>query len=141
MMDAFHNGLTPEEQADQNFAYRVIFVPKLGARASNSDLAIEFVKSDTDEARELNRVFLKEVDKRRYTATEIVKIMQADGYSLFGLSQHSALWKERNAKDPAKGFGRLGDYKNTWVWYDSWVTQVRAHCQAHAEQYRSAVSS
>ena len=43
-----------EQQADPNFAYRVVFVPKLGNRASNSDLAVEFVKSNTDEARELS---------------------------------------------------------------------------------------
>ncbi len=46
MMDAFHNALTAEEQADPQFAYRVAFVPKIGNRASNADLAVEFVKPE-----------------------------------------------------------------------------------------------
>ena len=80
----------PEEQADSRFAYRVLFVPKLGNRASNSDLAIEFLNSDTDETREINRVvLLKEVDKRRYTAKQIVNTMQTEGYILFTSAQHS----------------------------------------------------
>jgi Protein of unknown function (DUF3644) len=136
MMDAFHSGLTDEEQADPNFAYRVIFVPKLGSRASNSDLAIEFVKPDTDEAREINRIYIKEVDKRRYTATQIVEIMHSEGYVLFKSNHHSNLWKELDAKAMIKGFGRPGDYKNSWVWYDSWLARVRAHCQEHAAEYR-----
>jgi hypothetical protein len=135
MMDAFHANLTPEQQADQAFAYRVVFVPKLGGKASNADLAVEFVKGDTEEAREINRVLLKEVDKRRYTATEIVKLMHAEGYSGFGLSHHSKLWQELDAKDPSKGFGRVGDYKNTWVWYEKWVDYVRSYCKQHIDEY------
>lgn len=46
MLDAFHSGLSEEEQADRAFAYRVVFVPKLGTRPSNSDLAVEFVEFD-----------------------------------------------------------------------------------------------
>ncbi len=46
MMDEFHQGLTDEEQADPDFAYRVAFIPKVGNRASNADLAIEFIKAE-----------------------------------------------------------------------------------------------
>ncbi len=67
MMEKFHQGLTPEEQADPRFAYRVAFVPKVGNRASSADLAVEFVKADSEDAEAINRVLLKEVDKRRYT--------------------------------------------------------------------------
>src|SRR5205823_1507826 len=44
MLDAFHQRLTPEEQADPRFAYRVAFVPKIVNRASTADLAVEFIK-------------------------------------------------------------------------------------------------
>lgn len=137
MMDAFHHGLTAEEQADARFAYRVAFVPKIGNRASNADLAIEFIKADSDEAHEINRVLLKEVDKRRHTAKEVVKIMKDDGYPRFNLQSHTNLWKSLKAKDPAKGFGRAGDYKNTWVWYNSWIDRVHAHCQEQADKYKA----
>jgi hypothetical protein len=136
MMDAFHNSLTEAEQNDLRFAYRVIFVPKLANRASSSDLAIQFVKADSDEARAVNSVYLKEVDKRRYTMGDILELMHKEGYPNFGQHHHTRLWQELDARDPAKGFGRVGDYKNTWVWFDSWLARVRAHCQEHDDRYR-----
>lgn len=136
MMDAFHSGLSEEQQADPHFAYRVAFVPKTGNRASNSDLAVEFIKPDSDEAREINSVLLKEVDKRRYTAMQVVELMCAEGYTRFSQQSHTNLWQSLEAKNPAKGFGRAGDYRNTWVWYDSWVARVRAHCQEQGDRYQ-----
>jgi hypothetical protein len=65
MMDAFHADLTDDQQADPAFAYRVAFVPKLGGKANRADAAIELVKPGTEEAREISRVLLKEVDKPR----------------------------------------------------------------------------
>jgi hypothetical protein len=136
MMDGFHSGLSLEEQADPNFAYRVAFVPKIGNRASSADLAIEFVKLDSDEAREINQVLLKEVDRRRYTTTQIVNLVRADGYPRFNQQKHTELARALDAKSPGKGFGRVGDYKGTWVWHDTWLARVRAHCQEKADRYR-----
>lgn len=136
MIDEFHAGLTEEQQADPAFAYRVAFVPKLGNRASSSDVAVEFIKADSDEAREISRIFLKEVDKRRHTAKQIVEIMHDEGFPRFSLQSHTNLWKVLAAKNVAHGFGRTGDYKNTWVWFDSWLARVRAHCQENAARYQ-----
>lgn len=136
MMDEFHNGLSEEEQADPRFAYRVAFVPKVGNRASNADIAVEFIKANSDEAKEINRVLLKEVNKKRYTPTQIVEQMQAEGYPRFKLQNHTELWQSLDAKNPAKGFGCQGDYKGTWVWWDTWVARVRAHCQEKGAAYQ-----
>jgi hypothetical protein len=136
MMEAFHNGLSAAEQSDPHFAYRVAFVPKVGNRASNSDLAIEFLQADSDEAKEINRVLLKEVDRKRYTPKQVVKMMNVEGFPGFKISHHTELWQALDAKNIAKGFGCAGDYKGTWVWYDSWVARVRAHCQEQGDKYR-----
>jgi hypothetical protein len=53
MMDAFHGRLSPEEYGDPQFAYRVAFVPKTINRVSTADLAIEFVKPESEEAAEI----------------------------------------------------------------------------------------
>jgi hypothetical protein len=135
MMDNFHQELGAEEQADPRFAYRVAFVPKIGNRASNADLAVEFVKPDSAEAREINSVLLKEVAKRRFTASQIVRMMREEGFPRFTQHNHTNLWRELEAKNPTKVFGRVGDYSNTWVWYESWLARVRAHCQEHADRY------
>ena len=136
MLDAFHADLSGDEQADPRFAYRVVFVPKLGRRPAASDAAIEFVKPESEEAREISRVLLKEVDKPRYAAKQIVDIMKAEGFPKFSLQKHTELWRSLGAKDPAKGYGKTGVYKNTWEWFEPWLTRVRAHCQEHGDRYR-----
>lgn len=136
MMKDFHNGLTPEQQADPKFAFRVAFVPKVGNRASNSDLAVEFVRPDSEEAKEINRVLLKEIEKTRYTPTQIVTMIRADGYPRFSMQHQTKRWQAEDAKNPSKGFGREGDYKNSWIWYDKWLERVRAHCAEKKEDYQ-----
>jgi Protein of unknown function (DUF3644) len=135
-LDAFDRQLTPDEQNNPAYVYRVAFVPKTANRPSAADAAVEFVKAGSDEAQEINRILLKEVDKKRYTAKQICKMMHEDGFPKFNQENHTKLWKELNAKDPGKGFGKVGDYKNTWVWFDSWVARVRAHCQEHQDRYK-----
>lgn len=137
MMDAFHSNMTDEQQADPAFAFRVAFVPKVDAKASRADAAIEFVKPDSEEAREISRVLLKEVDKPRYTATQIVERIRAEGFPRFNMSSHTRLWQELDAKAGDKGFGRPGDYPNTWVWFDTWLARARAHCQENAARYQA----
>ena len=135
-LSAFEHGLTDEEYADPAYRMRIAFVPIVGNRASGSDMAVEFVKPDSDEARAVNQIFLKEVSKRRYTANQVLKLMRAEGYPRFSQQSHTNLWRELNAKDPARGLGCKGDYKNTWVWHDTWIKCVRKHCEENAEKYR-----
>ncbi len=136
LMDEFHRGLTDEQMADPDFAYRVVFVPKLANRKSAADLAVEFVKPGSEEAAEINRVLLKEVEKKRYLGKQIIEIMQAEGFPRFKQGSHTALWHALDAKNPANNFGRDGEYKGMWVWYESWLQRVRAHCQEHAADYQ-----
>ncbi len=137
-MDAYHAAMTDDELKDPAFTYRVAFVPKVGTKASKSDTAIEFIKADSEEGRAINAVLLKEIDKARYTATQVVDAMHAEGFPRFNQSHHTALWKELDAKNPLNGFGRAGDYRNTWVWFESWIARVRAHCQENAADYIAA---
>ncbi|TVR77830.1 MAG: DUF3644 domain-containing protein [Rhodospirillales bacterium] len=135
-IDAFEHGLSQEEYADPAYRYRVAFVPMAGNRASSADVAIEFVKGDSDDGREINRVLLKEVDKPRYTAKQVWARMQDEGYPNFNQQAHTALWKALDGKNPTHGFGRDGDYKGTWVWYDRWIERVRDHCREQGDRYR-----
>ena len=43
MMDAFERQLTPEQQADPRFAFRVFMVHRIATRATGADLAVELV--------------------------------------------------------------------------------------------------
>lgn len=134
-ISAFEHGLTEEQLHDPAFRMRVAFVPITSNRAGGADRAIEFLKPGSDEARDVVEVFLKEVNKRRHTATQVVEHAQAEGYPNFNLHEHTVLWKQINAKDPAKSYGCKGDYKNTWVWFDSWIARVIEHCKKNANRY------
>jgi len=135
-MDAFHERLSPEEQGDPAFAYRVAFVPKVVNRASSADYAIEFVKPGSDEAIKINEVLLKETDKPKFLPMQIVEMMNAEGYPGFTINDHTNLWQSLKAKDPAKSFGTQMFGGKQWAWYETWVNRVRAHCQEHCERYK-----
>ncbi|TBD81043.1 transposase [Rhizobium ruizarguesonis] len=34
------------------------------------------------------------------------------------------------------GYGCLGDYKNSWVWYDRWFETILEDCKANPEHYK-----
>jgi hypothetical protein len=133
-MNTFLAGMKPEEQADPRFTFRVAFMPKVG-KPSAADVAYTFVKEGSEEAKEIAHVLLKEIDKPRFTATGVVQLMHKDGYKNFTIHDHTVLWRSLNAKKEA-GYGAAGPYKGTWLWFEPWITRVRAHCQEHADGYR-----
>jgi len=135
LIDAFEHGLSDDEYADPAYRYRVAFVPITANRKSAADAAIEFVKGDSIEGQDINRILLKEVNKQRYTPTQVWKLMQKEGYPKFKQQQHTVLWRTLAAKNPVHNFGCEGDYRGTWVWYDKWIDRVRAHCQENKDKY------
>jgi len=121
-MDDFHNRLTDAEQADPKFRYRVAFVPKVAGKASKSDLAVEFVKAGTPEAANVERVLLKETERRKYRPTEIVAKAKAAGFPQFAIFDHTQLVNQLNARSPGKGYGV--EIAGQWYWYDGWFEKV-----------------
>ena len=130
----FEDGLTEQQYNDQNYAYRVLFVPKTVNKKAQADEVVEFVRADSEEAKTLNAVYLKEIDKPRYRPGIIVKKMQAEGFRRFGMTQHTNLWKALGAKDQARGYG-VETESDGWRWYDRWVDAVRQHCEENRERY------
>ena len=133
-IDTFEEALTDDEYRDPSYRYRVAFVPVVKSRASAADTAIDFVRGGSEEADEIS-ILLKEVDRNRYTSTQVVAKIRDDGFLLFSQYHLTRLWRELDGKNEGKGFGRQGDYQNTWVWFESWLLRVRAHCEEHRERY------
>lgn len=137
MMDAFENKLTPEQQADPRFAFRVFMVHKTANRAPGADLAVELIPPGSDISEKFHMA-LKEVEKRKFLPTEIVGTMQEEGWDRFTMDSHTKLWKRLGAKDPAKSYGAVV-VGTQWCWYESWLNRVREECQQHPERYKAAV--
>jgi hypothetical protein len=122
MMDGFEGRLTPEQQADPRYAFRVFMVGRTANRAPSADLAVEIVPPGSEVAKKFN-VALKEVEKKKYLPSEIVNQMKAESWDRFTMDSHTKLWKKLDAK-MAKGYGAIAVGK-TWCWYDTWLNRVR----------------
>jgi len=134
MRASFEDALTADQYRDPSYAYRVLFVPKNVSKKAQADQVIEFVKSGSEEADEINKVYLKETEKTKYKPAMIVEKIREEGYPNFSMHSHTTLWQQLDAKDPAKGYGvTMSD--GQWYWYERWLERVREHCQENEQEY------
>ncbi len=79
----FEKNISDSEFESQNYAYRVLFVEKIANRKGQADKVIEFVKGDSEFAKKTNaeyeKIYVKEVDKKKYRASDIIKLMKKEG--------------------------------------------------------------
>ena len=127
----FESNLSDEELKSQRYAYRVLFVPINANRKGQADQVIEFVKSDSPLAADLNKSYavIKETEKRKYLPKDIVRIMREEGFIKFTINKHTDFWKMKDAKNPKYSYGV--NVAGTWYWYETWVNQVREYCLKH----------
>jgi hypothetical protein len=135
-MKTFDENLNDQDFASPKYAYRILFVPKTVNRRGQADRVIEFIKSDSPLAEAVNKQYtvIKETEKPKFIAKQVIDIMRQEGYSKFNMHCHTLLWKQLDAKNPAKGFGVIVADKY-WHWYEKWIDEVRKHCKAHQDQY------
>lgn len=135
-IEGFDGALLPEEYASDKFAYRVIFVPKTVNHLNQADQVIQFVKAGSEIAKTVNAsiAFYKETERPKWLPSEILIIMETEGFPGFTMHHHTLLWKSLDAKKKAKGFGVL--LAKTWYWYEAWVTEVRKHCTENKVRYQ-----
>ena len=96
---------------------------------------MQIVAPGSPEAADIEKIILKEVNRERYPPTKVVERVQCAGFPKFTIQDHTRFWKERDAKNPGKGFGCKGDCGN-WVYFDRWVEEVIAHCEAQGSRYK-----
>jgi hypothetical protein len=132
----YEDGLTQAEYDDPRFSYRVAFVRKTSNAKSAADKVVEFVPAGSDTGVAINKVFLKETEKVKYRPSTIVKQMKAEGFAKFSMQQHTNLWQEKDAKNAKYQYGT--QVEGAWYWYESWVSEVRRHCEAHAAEFKLA---
>lgn len=132
----FDGSLNQTEFASPKFAYRVIFVPKTVNHPNQADQVITFVKADSEVAKTANAAYtvVRETERPKSLPSQIVATMNAEGFPRFGMAHHTDLWKSRDAKNAAKGYGV--QVAKAWYWYETWVDDVRKHCKENAGEYR-----
>lgn len=134
-INQFEDELQPEEYNDPRYSYRLFFVPKIVNNKNKADQVIEFIRPGSETAKDMNTAYavVKETERQKYFVREIIRLMHDEGYPKFNTYHHTQLWKEKDAKNPAKGYGV--DLKSFWFWYDTWIPIVREHCQRNRDKY------
>lgn len=135
-VEGFEGKLSEEEFNSPKFAYRVLFVAKTANRKGQADQVVEFVKSDSELAKQVNATYVitKEAERQKYRPGKIVAMMQKEGFKRFNMHEHTEFWKAEDAKKDGKGFGVL--VEDCWYWYEPWLEKVRAHCKANEANYK-----
>jgi hypothetical protein len=134
-ISAFEHDLTEEQVKDPAFRLKVAFVPIAAKKAAGADQAVVVVSPGSELAEQVEVVF-KEVNRTRHIRQDILDKVAAAGFPKFGSGAHTKLMNALDAKNPAKGYGCVGDYKAHWVWFDKWLETVLEHCKANPEKYQ-----
>lgn len=128
--------LSDDEYNSPKFSVRLLFTQRLVNRRGQADRVVEFVPADSalGEAIEREHWVLKPVEKAKWRASEVVRLMHSEGFPRFGMHKHTDLWKQQDGKSADLHFGvELG---GQWFWYENWVAVVREECAKHANVYR-----
>jgi ClpP class serine protease len=134
-VDDFEKQLSDEEFNSPKFAYRVLFVAKTANRKGQADEVIEFIKADSELAKNVNAKYavVKETERPKLLPSKIAAKMRKEGFPKFRQHHHTDLWKQKDAKNPAKGLGV--QVENTWYWYQTWLEQVRDYCKQNKQRF------
>ena len=126
-ISTFESELDDEELRSLSYSYKIVYIPMQVNRANQADKAIEFISPDDINSKDVERVLIKAVEKQKFLPSEIVKMMNDEGYSLFSMYYHTKLWHEKDAKNKKYNFGV--QVAKQWYWYENWVNVVREYCQ------------
>lgn len=124
----FQRDLAKTEIESPEYAFRVYF-KKITGTQSQADHVIQFVEPNEDTLLEdITQVFIHEKERKKYKASDIVAIMNQEGFADFHMYHHTELFRKTNAKSAQPPFGVL--IEKRWFWYKEWIPKVRAHCIA-----------
>jgi len=135
-ISTFDSELSEDEYLNPRYAYRLIFVQKTANREGQADRAIEFVKSDSPLAKEINAEYalIKETEKNKLLPKQIVDLIKKEGYTNFSMHHHTQLWKKLNARSESNNYGVMVAGRS-WYWYETWLGVVRDHCRKNKAKY------
>jgi hypothetical protein len=133
----FEGKMTEEELNHPHFSYKLVFTRKVVNRPGQADRVVEFIPPNTELANAMNKEYalIKEVEKPKYRATDVVNEVKKAGFSKFSVTkEHIRMWQAQDAKNPGKGYGTsIAGY---WYWYEPWIKRCVELCQAAGDTYK-----
>lgn len=133
----FDSKLSPAEYNSENFSYRLLFTKKIVNRPGQADRIVEFVNSNTEIAKTIEKELWvkKEVERPKYRPSNVVAEVKKAGFVKFNISPaHTNFWKSLDAKNPGKGYGIM--IQGYWFWYQNWVDKCIELCALEGDKYK-----
>lgn len=131
----FDASMSDEVFASQSYAVRLLFTQKTANRKGQADRVLEFVTPGSELAEAILKEYwvLKEIERPKLLARQVLSRIKDLGYPRFGIQHHTRLWQRLDAKNPAHGYCvQLG---GIWFWYERWVVRVEEECRANPDLY------
>lgn len=97
------DGMSDADYNDPRYSYRVYVAPRTVNNRSKADQAVVFAPAGSE-----IEMAIREVERPKYTAGQIVEKMQAEGFktfSMYGKGGFVPFWKSVDASKPGKGYG------------------------------------
>lgn len=117
--------------------YRVHYQAVSANRPGTADEVIQFLRDEASATQiDTKSVVIKESEKKKYKPKQIVELMNNSGYPRFNMHQFIELWQLMDAKNPNRGFGTILE-DGQWYWYESWLKEVRNHCELSGDTYKA----
>lgn len=137
-ISVFDGALEHDEYNSPKYSYRMVFKQKLVNRPGQADRVIEFIKPDSDLAKQIDKEYWvqKQVEKPKFRATDVCKRVKEAGFTKFRPTpEHSGMWNAEDAKNPAKGYGTV--VQGVWYWYENWIDRCIELCQKAGDRYKA----
>ena len=117
-----------------SYSYKVKLLPSLVNNKNKADAVFELVKAEDIIDRSNNIIAVRDREKQKFTAGQIVSEMNNLGFSNFNMHSFITLWQEYDGKNPSKGYGCLVAKKD-WRWYEKWWEVVKEECEKNRVFY------
>lgn len=128
-LNCYENKLEDDIIKSEEYRVAFFFEKKISNKKTMDCEVVEFTSATENHSPEdIEKMYIKEVEKPKHLPTQIIDLMQQAGYRTFNMHKHTQLWKKMDAKSKDKGYGTMLAGKS-WYWYDSWLKVVRDHCK------------
>ncbi|MDD4066625.1 MAG: DUF3644 domain-containing protein [Clostridia bacterium] len=138
-IESYEENLDEKIYNDSRYSYRLYFTKKIVNSKGQSDNVVEFISENDERIKGLNSektlVVKKEVEKTKYTPTEVINKVNKNGYEKFGMHEHTQLWKSQKAKGNKWYGAYVSEQTKQWLWYDSWVQFVLEYCKQNKDKF------
>ena len=90
---------------------------------------VEFIDPNSELAKTIDKEYWvkKEVERTKFLPSRVAEEVRKAGFPNFRVRpEHVNVWKQEDAKNPAKGYGV--QVEGAWYWYENWIKRCIELC-------------